>query len=195
MGLNNTYVDELLRISSEEVVVTLPAKPSMGSMILHIMFCGYVVHVIVKTFRDTLLANRRGEGSSLGLFTILFFLGIIFQIVLSLGRREVVSFTDDKLEIDHIEFGYRWRHRSFQRRDVKQIEFAAVGFSKYSTVTGLTFRDNGKRVKILRGLRSVEAQKILMGIRCLGFDTVSDPAMQMMVEIELSRRRPFWKLF
>jgi hypothetical protein len=194
MGLNNTYVDVMLRISSEEVMVVLPAKRSMGSMILPIMFCSYVVYVLVQTFRDFVLAYRRGEGSFLGALLILLFLWIIFQIVLSLGSREVVSFTNDKLEIDNIEFGYRWRHRSFQKRDVKQIEFAAVGFSKYGTVTGFAFRGNGKRVKILRGLRSVEAQKILMAIRSLGFDTVSDPAMQMMVEIEQSRRKSFWGL-
>lgn len=175
-------------------MVILPAKRSMGSMVLPIMFCSYVLYLLIQTFRDFVLAYRRGDGSFLSAILILLFLLIIFQIVLSLGSREVVSFTNEKLEIDNIEFGYRWRHRSFQKLDVKQVEFAAVGFSKYGTITGLAFRDNGGRVKILRGLRSVEAQKILMEIRRLGFDIVSDPAMQMMVEIEQSRRKSFWGL-
>ncbi len=78
--------------------------------------------------------------------------------------------TNDDLDIINLDFGYAWRRRSFLRQDIKGIEFVAVGFSKYGSVTGLRFNAAGKEIKLLRGLRSAEAEKILAKLSELGFD-------------------------
>jgi hypothetical protein len=47
----------------------------------------------------------------------------------------------------------------------------------------------GKRIKMLYGLKSVEANKILNELQRLGFDVSRDPGMPMMVEMEEAHRR------
>jgi hypothetical protein len=97
---------------------------------------------------------------------------MIFQLSrLLFGRREVLRCTNDDLDIINLDFGFAWRRRSFLRQDIKRIEFVAVGFSKYGSGTGLRFNVAGREIKLLRGLRSVEAQKILAKLSELGFDT------------------------
>jgi hypothetical protein len=97
---------------------------------------------------------------------------MVFQLSrLLFGRREVLRCTNEDLNIIKVDFGYAWRRRSFLRQDIKGIEFVAVGFSRYGSVTGLRFNTAGKQIKLLRGLRSVEAQTILTKLSELGFDT------------------------
>ena len=79
--------------------------------------------------------------------------------------------------------------RTYPCSDVKQIAFSAVSFSKYGSINGLAFEACGKRVKMLYGLKSVEAKIILDELERLGFDVFHDVAMPMMIEMEQSRRK------
>jgi hypothetical protein len=119
------------------------------------------------------LLNNLNEGKAAVLpgVVLLIFSWMVFQLSrLLFGRREVLRCTNEDLNIIKVDFGYAWRRRSFLRQDIKGIEFVAVGFSRYGSVTGLRFNTAGKQIKLLRGLRSVEAQTILTKLSELGFD-------------------------
>jgi hypothetical protein len=95
----------------------------------------------------------------------------------------------DNLEVIDVFCGRTTGTRSYAQTDVKRIRFGAVSFSKYGSVGGLIFEVSGERVKVLYGLKCIEAQKILSELQRLGFDVLVDVGMPMMVEMEQSRRR------
>jgi hypothetical protein len=178
------------------LIVTIPATRTASSVLLSALLCAFILYKSVEIIRDLMTDHRGSEASIFSVLVSLICFWMIFQLSrLLFGHREVLRCTEDGLEITDCDFGYAWRRRDFFRRDVERIEFAAVGFSRYGAVTGLRFNADGKQMKCLRGLRSVEANKILSELRTLGFDTTVDPAMPMMMEIEESRRRSFWDLF
>jgi hypothetical protein len=84
-----------------------------------------------------------------------------------------------------------WRHESFPISAVKDLQFASVAFSGRTPVLGLRFKVEGKTKKTLAGLESPEAAKILDALAGLGVNSVRDPAMPMMVDMTLSRRKHF----
>jgi hypothetical protein len=124
------------------------------------------------------------------------FLWIAFQLVRPVfGGREVLVCAHHSLEITSIDFGCIWRRRNFAIRDVSGFRFGELGVSKYGAINGLRFEANGKRVKCLSGLRSVEAQTIPGEVERLGVSVTVDPTMPMMVEMERLRRKSFLGLF
>jgi hypothetical protein len=178
------------------LAVTIPATRTASSVILPGLLCLFILYKLWEIVQNLVVDFRGRNVSVLPVFVSLLFLWIIFQFFRLLFRhREVLRCTDDELEITDFDFGYAWRRRSFLRRDIKRIEFAAVGFSRYGAVTGLRFSATGKQVKCLRGLLPVEANRILSELKNLGFDTTIDVAMPMMIEIEESRRKSFWGRF
>ena len=56
---------------------------------------------------------------------------------------------------------------------------------------GLRFKVDGITKKTLAGLESPEAAQILDALSSLGVNVVRDPAMPMMVDMALSRRKHF----
>lgn len=60
---------------------------------------------------------------------------------------------------------------------------------------GFVFQVVGKKKKILFGLEAPEADRILQGLTRLGVDTIHDPAMPMIVDMALSRRKRRFGLF
>jgi hypothetical protein len=154
------------------VVVTIPATRKAPSVVLPGLLCAFLLYMsggLVHELLDDLSASK---AAVLPAVVLLIFSWMIFQLSrLLFGRREVMRCTNDDLDIINLDFGYAWRRRSFVRQDIKEIEFVAVGFSQYGSVTGLKFNAAGKQIKLLRGLRSVEAQKILAKLSELGFDT------------------------
>ena len=104
--------------------------------------------------------------------------------------------TRDNLEVIDVFYPRTRRIRAYARTDVKQIRFGPASFSKYGAIGGLIFEATGKRIKVLYGLKCVEAQAILDQLRRLGFDVFADVGMPMMIEMEQSRRRSWLsKLF
>lgn len=119
-------------------------------------------------------------------FVVLAALGVgIFRGFLSVHN---LRCTRERLDVIDTVLGRVRRTRSFPRADVKRVMFGAVSLSKWGTVNGLVFEATGKRIKLLYGLQSVEAQKILEELRRLGFEVHCDPGMAMMVEMAKSRR-------
>jgi hypothetical protein len=194
-ALNSNEVSGNVRISilPNELIVTIPATRVNSSAILSALLIAFFLYKLMDVVRALVIGHPGSGGLIASAFVLPFVLWIVFQLSRGLfGHREVLRCTGDRLEITEFDFGHAWRRRSFARGDIKQIEFAAVGFSKYGAVTGLRFSASGKQIKCLRNLLSVEANKILSELRNLGFNTTVDPAMPMMMEIEESRRKSFW---
>jgi hypothetical protein len=97
--------------------------------------------------------------------------------------------TRDKLDVIRVSCGRKNKIISYPEFEVKQIQFGVVTYSRYGGIGGLIFTSSGKRIKLLRGLKCVEAQKILDELQRLGYEIVRDAGMPMMVEMELSRRK------
>jgi hypothetical protein len=76
----------------------------------------------------------------------------------------------------------------YPRESVQRIRFGAVSYSRYGAICGLVFNVQGRDVKVLKGLESPEALRILTELRRLGFDTVQDVGTPMMAEIVIERR-------
>ena len=89
----------------------------------------------------------------------------------------------------------RWIFESFPTKSVKQLTFTSVRVSRYGSTLGLVFHADGKKKKILSGLEAPEADQILQGLSRLGVDMVHDPAMPMMIEMVVSRRKSRLGLF
>ena len=68
------------------------------------------------------------------------------------------------------------------------VQFTVFSSGRYGTTCGLAFTVQSQKVKVLSGLKVVEAQKILIELGRLGFDAPCAVAMPMMVEMELERR-------
>jgi hypothetical protein len=91
--------------------------------------------------------------------------------------------------IPDTSFRGRWTYETFPIQDVKELQFAAVRIGRYGGVMGLRFKVGDKTKKVLAGLESPEAAKVLGGLESLGLHVVHDPAMPMMIEMALSRRK------
>ena len=83
----------------------------------------------------------------------------------------------------------RWRYESFPIAVVRDLQFAPVAFRGRTLVQGIRFKVDNSTKKILAGLKSPEAAQILGALVSLGVNIVHDPAMPMMVDMTLSRRR------
>lgn len=196
VGTNEVSGNVRIELVPRGLIVTIPATRTASSIIIPGLLCAFILYKSAEIIRSLMVDFRGIKASVLPIFLFLIFLWMIFQLLqLLFGHREILRCADNELEITNFDFGYEWRRRSFLRQDVKGIEFAAVGFSKYGAITGLRFSAAGKQIKCLRSLPVLEANKILIELKNLGFDTTIDVAMPMMMEIEESRRKSFWGLF
>jgi hypothetical protein len=117
------------------------------------------------------------------------FFVVVFGMQYFLARDRNLRSTRDTLQVVEMQRGNVSKTTSYGRSDVGQITFGGVSYSKYGATCGLIFRSGGNRVKMLYGLKCVEAQKILGELDRLGYDVEHDVGMPMMVEIELERRK------
>lgn len=125
-----------------------------------------------------------------------FVIGAAFVLVVLILRYTFVEThnlrcTRDNLEVIDLVRGRTRKTRVFLRTAVREIRFGPVSYGRYGAVCGLIFTVADEKVKVLSGLQCVEAQKILDELQRLGYDTVRDVGMPMMVEMEESRRK-FW---
>jgi hypothetical protein len=102
--------------------------------------------------------------------------------------------TRTNLEVINTFRGQARSTQSFLKADVKQIKFGALSTFSTRPLMGLVFTAGNKQVKILEGLKCVEAQKILDQLQHLGYDIVRDVAMPMMVEMEEEHRKSWLNL-
>lgn len=178
VDLDSSEISGNVRISivPDGLIVTVPAIRTTSSLILPALLCAFLLYVSGGIAHDLLDGLWGSKALVFPALVLLVFSWMSFQLVRMLfGRREVLRCTNDDLEIINFDFGCAWRRRTFLRQDIKRIEFAAAGVSRYFSVKGLRFEGAGKQIKLLRGLRSVEAQKILTRLSDLGFDTETDP--------------------
>jgi hypothetical protein len=74
---------------------------------------------------------------------------------------------------------------------IKEVQFDSVAIGGRTPVMGLRFKVAGETKKTLAGLESPEAARILDALASLGVNVARDPAMPMMVDMALSRRKHF----
>ncbi len=108
------------------------------------------------------------------------------------------SLTCDRevLTIGHIptfNLSGKWVYTSFPVSEIRQFRAGAIRTGHYGVTPGLLFTAGGKERKILGGLEIIEADPVICGVAHLGVDTVRDPALPMMLEMALERRkRKLW---
>jgi len=93
--------------------------------------------------------------------------------------------------ISDVSVRSQWKYESFPISAIKDLQFASVAFGGQRPVMGLRFKVDGETKKTLPGLESPEAAKILDALGSLGVNIARDPAMPMMVDMALSRRKHF----
>lgn len=187
-------------------VKTAAMKPRLRvASVLTTLFCALLgMYVIVKVLPEVTFLATSGRQFDLWTWfifiTMLFFgcafLWQAFRWMFPSGESLVCN--ADTLTIgripDYVLTG-RWSFQNFPTRSVKQLTFATVRVGRYGGTPGLIFQVGGKKKKILFGLEAPEAAQVLQGLSKLGVDTVHDPAMPMMIDMVLSRRKSRLGLF
>ncbi len=172
--------------------------PDKSTMITFTFLGGLAVYVITK---DLVPLDVWSYSSNWPLLlAITFFAGSLLWGALRSLFPSGESLTCDRStltigRIPNTSLRGRWNSRRSQSMRSKRLQFAQVRYSRYGGVTGLRFKADGKTKKILAGLESPEAAKILDALVSFGVNVVRDPAMPMMVDMALSRRKRWGGLF
>jgi len=195
-----------IKISDNSVEVWSPAtKPRLRATLWTILLSwGLAAYVLVMI--SPLLGSLLSDTRDFDLWNWLLALALLYVGVVLLwqGFRalfpagESLTCDKDTLTISRIP-GYvldgRWTSKSFPSKEIKQLAWGVVHWSRYGGTTGLIFYVDGKKKKILNGLEAPEAEQVLQGLTTLGIDTVHDPAMPMIIEMAMSRRKSRFGLF
>jgi len=64
----------------------------------------------------------------------------------------------------------QWSSRTFPIGRIVQVRFATIASDRYRSVSGLRFRVDGEKFKVLPGLQPRQANKILDALQDLGVD-------------------------
>ena len=166
--------------------------PDVGTTIVFLVLSALTICIVTTwlTTRDVWLSP-----SNLPLlFAMILFAGTALWAALRSIFPSGESLTCDgsKLTIGRIpgaSLRGHWNYESFPISAVKEVQFASVAFGGRTPVLGLRFKVDGVKRNTLAGLESPEAAQILDALASLGVYVVRDPAMSMMVEMELSRRK------
>lgn len=190
-------VDFKIEITSDRVIVSHTQggwPPDLGTTTVFTVLSGLAVYATTKVFsaQDVWLYP-----SNLPLLLVMtLFAGSLLWAALRSLFPSGQSLTCDRntLTIGRIpqnSLRGQWRYESFPLSEVKDLKFASVAFGGRTPVLGVRFKVNGETRRSLAGLESPEAATILNGLAALGANVVRDPAMPMMVETALSRRKHF----
>ncbi len=168
--------------------------PDFGTTIVFFLLSGLAAYVVARcvTALDLWLYPSNWPL----LFAIVLFAGTLLWAALRNLFPSGQSITCDRStltigRIPHSSLRGQWRYESFPVGTVKELQFASVAFGGQRPVLGLRFKVDGITKKTLAGLESPEAAQILDALSSLGVNVVRDPAMPMMVDMALSRRRHF----
>lgn len=203
-----------IEVLPDQITVTMPAERSAREFLA----CGFVLLVILILFDNSIfhylvgakllaagLVARVGPwikpapsifSPFASLFICLLVMGqTAFGAFRRLfGGRQILRCTRGRLEVVDVDLGRAWQQRHYARKEIEEIVFGSAGFTLGGR-SGLSFLAGGKRVKVFSGLRAPEAEKILTELKRLGFDTVRDPQMLLMVEMERTRRKYVFPIF
>jgi hypothetical protein len=203
-----------IEVLPDQLTVTMPAERSAREFLA----CGFVLLVILILFNNSIfhylvaanllsaaLVERIGPyikpaPSIFSPFVSLFICCLVMgQTALEafrrlLGGRQTLLCTRNRLELTDADFGRIWRRRAYTRKGIEEIAFRPPGFT-IGARSGLSYLVAGKRVKVFSGLRAPEAERILTELKRLGFDTVHDPQMLLLVEMEQTRRKYVFPIF
>ena len=190
-----------IEASPDELVVQLFPDRSRRTLIWSVVALLFLLAQGIRIVMVVEAKLHRGSGSWLYYVAIigLPLLGVLLLLWMALqfsrpffGSQQSLRATSAGLEVASSDFGRTWQKRAFSKEEVRSITFGAFSVTRYGAVNGLRFAAQRKEIKILRGLKAVEAQSVLAGLRRLGFDVVIDPAMKMVIEIEQARDRSFF---
>jgi hypothetical protein len=167
--------------------------PDVGTTIVFFVLAGFTWYIVATSLTRLDLWLDRSNWLLLSAMTL--FAGTLlwaaFRSLFPSGQ----SLTCDRstLTIGRIprsSLRGQWRHESFPISTIKALQFGVVAWGR-TPVEGLLFKVDGKTKKVLAGLDSPEAAKVLDALASLGINIVRDPAMPMMVDMALSRRKHF----
>jgi hypothetical protein len=166
--------------------------PDIGTTIVFVALCGLIAYLVATCL--TPLEVWLNPSNWPLLLVISLFVGTLLWAALRslLPSGQSLTCDRDTLTIARIpdaSLRGQWKHESFRITEVKDLQFASVAFGGQRPVLGLRFKVDGQTKKILAGLESPEAAQILDALASLGVNILRDPAMPMMVDMALSRRR------
>jgi hypothetical protein len=216
LSSDSTQVTGNTRIEShpDRLTVTMPAERSAREFVA----CGFVLLVVLVVFDSAIFHYLAGVGLISGamaarigpwirpapsifspfvnLFICCLVMGkMAFDAFRGLfGGRQILRCSRSRMEIVDVDLGRKWRRRIYARKHVEEFGFGGAGMTIGSR-RGLTFVADGTRIRIFPGLKAPEAQSILAELKRLGFDTVRDPEMVRMVELEQARRKYVFPIF
>lgn len=181
-----------IKIQPDELTVAadgpsvLPNRKSMKGILLTALVGVFAASCSLFIFLPT---GANPDSASWAVTTLLI---AAFFVWVYLSGSKGLHCTRDSLEVDRISCGRVKSKQLYPKDAVKGICFTAVACSEYGSIYGLEFSAKGKKVKVLHGLQSPEAQTILRQLDRLGFDVVHDVAMPMMVQMALERRQSWF---
>ena len=166
--------------------------PDIGTTIVFVALSGLIVY-LVTTCLTPLEVWFYPSNWPLLIFISLFVATLLWAALRSLFPSGQ-SLTCDRTtltigRIPDASLRGQWKYESFPISAVKELQFASVAFGGQRPVLGLRFKVDGVTKKILAGLESPEAAQILDALATFGVSVVRDPAMPMMVDMALSRRK------
>jgi hypothetical protein len=206
-GFQIEIQDDKLTVSPDRKAYSKNEKKRLWMMFLLYVVFGLIPSISFFTdmeFPRSLSALLRAPGllfawppnqQSLRMLVSLLCLATFIAVFLFASRRSITNIrcTPDVLEVLFVFRGRVRRTVSFERSEVKKIQYDDGLPSMFQGPSGcLIFQARDQKIRCLHGLKSVEAQRLLTELQRMRFDTVRDPGMPMMNEMEQSRRkRPF----
>ncbi len=127
----------------------------------------------------------RGFTDSLsGVVLIGFWLVLIWGML----RRENASADRTHISLSSSYLGRQGKERIFNIADVTNLRYGIVSYSRYRAISGLRFEAKGKKIRFLRDLKPIEAEKILETLREWGFNVRLDNDFQIALNEDKYRR-------
>jgi hypothetical protein len=170
-----------IRVTADETAFDRIEK-SARRRIFTLVFCGVLIAAILLTI---VMIPSYGDLELLLVMLLIVGISVLFR---SFQGRNDIYCTRDTFQVIHVKYGKTAASWNFPRSEMGPIQFTVFSSGRYGTTCGLAFTVQSKKVKVLSGLKVVEAQKILIELGRLGFEAPRDVAMPMMVEIEMERR-------
>jgi hypothetical protein len=177
-----------IEIQPDELAITADKsawkirKRTASSHVLSVLFLLAIVAVVIVDLLPDLLSDGP---------VVLAVIALIFTpaiLIAYLSGCKNLRCNRQSLQVVRVARGRLASTTEYPRESIQKIRFAAVSYSEYRAIFGLVFEVNGKKVKVLSGLESPEALRILSELRRLRFDTIQDVGMPMAAEMVIERR-------
>jgi hypothetical protein len=178
-----------LRVTADKTAIS-PRKGSVVRTTVKVLYCIFIALFVVMIIVD--LENHHKPAMFLPFAVILGLSCLSFLFGAFQGKNDIFC-TEDELKVIRKIRGKVTGQWTFPKHLVGPIQFTVFSSSRSSSVYGLLFSVEGKKVRVLAGLEIVEAARILAELDRLGYTAVRDVGMPMAVEMAIERRNSIFR--